>query len=110
MTKAVKCVCVCEHGQLKTNTAHHLFCCCAVQVYHQVHQMLPDVHYNALAKILILKTPGKRKQERLPGKYDALHLSILQSVLHPPLVIPQFQLQMLLLLYLPVVMWPAALT
>ena len=56
--------------------AHHLHCCCTVQVYHQVHQMLPDVHYNALAKILILKTPGKRKQERLPGKQVALHPSV----------------------------------
>ena len=38
-----------------------------MQVYHQVHALLPDVHYSALAKVLSLKTPGKRKQERLPG-------------------------------------------
>ena len=39
-----------------------------MQVYHQVHALLPDVHYSALAKVLSLKTPGKRKQERLPGE------------------------------------------
>lgn len=38
-----------------------------MQVYQQVHALLPDVHYSALAKVLSLKTPGKRKQERLPG-------------------------------------------
>ena len=43
-----------------------------MQVYHQVHALLPDVHYSALAKVLSLKTPGKRKQERLPGDV-ALH-------------------------------------
>lgn len=42
------------------------------EVYHQVHALLPDVHYSALAKVLSLKTPGKRKQERLPGTVAVL--------------------------------------
>ena len=42
--------------------------CGSLQVYAQVHQLLPGAHYSAKARILSLKTPGKRKQERLPGK------------------------------------------
>ena len=45
----------------------------AVQVYQQVHALLPGVHYSALAKVLSLKTPGKRKQERLPGEVFYAH-------------------------------------
>lgn len=42
-----------------------------MQVYAQVHQLLPGAHYSAKAKILSLKTPGKRKQERLPGEHSS---------------------------------------
>lgn len=42
------------------------------EVYHQVHALLPDVHYSAQARVLSLKTPGKRKQERLPGTVAVL--------------------------------------
>lgn len=48
-----------------------MLCGAQMQMYHQVHALLPDVHYSALAKVLSLKTPGKRKQERLPGDLHA---------------------------------------
>ena len=52
-----------------------------MQVYHQVHALLPDVHYSALAKVLSLKTPGKRKQERLPGDVICIGLTCGSCVL-----------------------------
>ena len=52
----------------------------SLQVYHQVHALLPDVHYSALARVLSLKTPGKRKQERLPGKPSSKGCCGLQGI------------------------------
>ena len=46
---------------------------CYLQAYAQVHQLLPGAHYSAKARILSLKTPGKRKQERLPGRFLVYH-------------------------------------
>lgn len=48
-----------------------------MQVHAEVRQLLPDVQYNAAGGILTLRTPGVRKQPRLPGQhpFPACHLS-----------------------------------
>ena len=38
-----------------------------MQVYSEVLPLLPDVQYNAPARILTLRASGSRKQPRLPG-------------------------------------------
>ena len=42
-----------------------------VQVYSEVLPLLPDVQYNAPARILTLRASGSRKQPRLPGGIQA---------------------------------------
>ena len=42
-----------------------------MQVYSEVLPLLPDVQYNAPARILTLRASGSRKQPRLPGKSQA---------------------------------------
>lgn len=39
-----------------------------VQVYSEVQPLLPEVHYNAPARILTFRASGSRKQPRLPGE------------------------------------------
>ena len=39
------------------------------QVYSAVQELLPEVAYNAPARILTLRTSGARKQPRLPGAH-----------------------------------------
>ena len=43
-----------------------------VQVYSEVLPLLPDVQYNAPARILTLRASGSRKQPRLPGDIRTL--------------------------------------
>eukprot|EP00891_Asterochloris_glomerata_P000403 jgi/Astpho2/403/Aster-03454 len=42
------------------------------EMYLQVREVVPNVQYNRRAQVLSLKTPGKRKQERLPGTVAVL--------------------------------------
>ena len=45
-------------------------CAACLQMYLQVREFVSNVQYNSRAQVLSLKTPGKRKQERLPGKAE----------------------------------------
>lgn len=49
-----------------------IMCAACLQMYLQVREFVPNVQYNRRAQVLSLKTPGKRKQERLPGKLRAV--------------------------------------
>ena len=48
-----------------------MMCAACLQMYLQVRELVPNVQYNSRAQVLSLKTPGRRKQERLPGKAES---------------------------------------
>jgi len=51
-----------------------------VQVYTEVLPLLPEVQYNAPARILTLRASGARKQPRLPGEVShTSHCEVMQS-------------------------------
>ena len=44
-----------------------------VQIYSEVQPLLPEVQYNAPARILTFRASGSRKQPRLPGEPSIVH-------------------------------------
>ena len=57
------------HNSGKTRLC--IMCAACLQMYLQVREFIPNVQYNSRAQVLSLKTPGKRKQERLPGTAES---------------------------------------
>ena len=61
-----------------------------VQVYSEVLPLLPEVQYNAPARILTFRASGSRKQPRLPGEPSVGELSLDHDV-HGQHRYPSFQ-------------------